>query len=270
MAVLTSSDMARQCQEEQPAGWRYFIKHYLPFAAALLDRHCPESAPKRDALLEQILQRSRRQDSQFFRDYRGQSEREFLLYFRDSVLAVVSEQAAPADRPAEMVLEWEVFQKSLEGFSPLEQQAIWMFLICPRARDWNEILSLESKSAQAVLAKAQDAIRAAWNEWNPEMLAANRSALMQAARSSGTNNCPDAKAFVRLLDGQITWRDRADIERHTAGCWYCVDVLCRLREAAFVARQVQPLPDTETRKYLSGLGIGIARPSSWKRFLGKP
>ncbi len=270
MAVITCSDMARQCQDGHPAGWRHFVKYYLPFAAALVDRHCSESAPKRDALLEEVLQRSRGQNFHFFRNYQGQSEREFLLYFRDYVLAIAQEQAAPPERPPQIVLEWELFQRSLEGFSLLERQAIWMFLLCPWASDWSEILNLEPKSAHAILAKAQDAMRAAYEEWNPEMLPQNRNALAQTARSLAANNCPATRAFVRLLDGQITWRDRADIERHTAGCWCCVDVLCRLREAAFVARRIQPLPDAETERYLSGLGIGIARPSKWKRFLGKP
>ncbi|MBI3694253.1 MAG: hypothetical protein HY238_05370 [Acidobacteria bacterium] len=269
MAVLTCSDMVTQCLEGQPSGWKQFVSEYLPFAATVLDRHFPRLSARRDELLRELLLRVRDEDARFFRDYSGHSEREFLMHLREYVLGVGEEQEAPAPAP-EIPLEWDVFDRALTGLSALERQMVWMFLLSPNNDDTDQILRVDPKAVTTLLARAQEGLRAACDRWNPEMLAQNRHLLDQEARARRTKECPAPKVFLRALDGQITWRDREELDRHLAGCWHCVDQFCRFREILFLSRRTQPLPDPETEAYLKVLGIEARPPSRWKCLLGKP
>ncbi|MBI3664961.1 MAG: hypothetical protein HY236_01850 [Acidobacteria bacterium] len=76
MPVMTCSDMVAQCLAQQDSAWRHFVTHYLPFAAAVLDRHFPELSPRREELLRLALLEARAGEIRFFREYHGQSERE--------------------------------------------------------------------------------------------------------------------------------------------------------------------------------------------------
>lgn len=100
------------------------------------------------------------------------------------------------------------------------------------------------------------------------MLAQNRRQLAQDARESATKDCPAPKTFLRLLDGQITWRDRVEVEHHTSTCWRCVDLLCRFREVVFVAGLCRPHSEAEAQPYWKLLGIEAPRKSGWQRLFG--
>ena len=260
--------MVAQCLEGQAAGWKHFIREYLPFAAAVLDRHFPQPPELRDATLREALLRARDQDDQFFRDYAGHSEREFLLHLREHALAI-AEELEPAQAIPEIPLDWEVFGKALEQWSALERQIVWTFVLGPMTDDTAQILRQAPKSVEATLAKAQESLRAACDRWNPEMIAQNRRLLAEQARAGRTSDCAAPKTFLRLLDGQLTWRDRTDLERHMTACWHCVDLLCRFREIVFLTRQARPFPEPEVEACSKLLGIETQHPSRWKRLLGK-
>lgn len=270
MAVITCAEMVAQCLEGQEAGWRHFIAAYLPFSAAVVDRRFPQLGERREATLREALRRAAAQEAQFLRDYAGHSEREFLLHLREHTIRVAGEQPVPgAEGAPEIPLAWEVFEKALAGLTALERQIVWLFVLSPNSGDTDKILRLDPPSVAADLAKAQEALRAACDRWSAEMLAENRLRLAQEARAHHTSDCPAPKAFLRLLDGQISWRDRSDLEHHMAACWHCVDLLCRFREIMFLSRQTKPFPETETEAYLKLLDLQTARPSGWKRLLGK-
>ena len=268
MAVLTCSDMVAQCLEGQPSGWKQFVSGYLPFAVVVLDRHFPRLSARRDELLREVLLRVRDEEARFFRDYSGHSEREFLMHLREHVLGVGEEQEAPAPAP-EILLEWEVFDRALTGLSALERQMVWMLVLSPKNDDTDQILRVDPKAVATLLARAQECLRAACDRWNPEMLAQNRRLLAQQARARRTKECPAPKVFLRTLDGQITWRDREELDRHLAGCWHCVDEFCRFHEILFLSRHIHHLPHAESETYLKVLGIETHPPSRWKRFLGR-
>ena len=261
--------MVAQCLERQPSGWRQFVREYLPFAGALLERHFPQLASRHDELLRDLVLRAAGQDAQFFREYSGRSEREFLLHLREHAIRL-GEELQPAPPNPEIPLESEVFEKALVGLSPLERQVVWMFVLSPVSGDADQILRLDRKAVAATMAKAQESLRAACDRWNPPMLAENRGPLAREARARRTNDCAAPKVFLRLLDGQITWRDRADLEHQLAACWHCVDLLCRFRETMFLTRRIQPLPESDTEAYLKLLNLEPPRVSPWKRLLGKP
>ena len=266
MPVLTCAEMVAQCLDQRETGWRHFIREYLPFASALLERHFPQLTPRREALLREVLLRAADQHAQFFRDYSGHSEREFLLHLREHAMHVGEEEQHGPAAP-EIPLEWDVFEKALQEFTPLERQVVWAFVLAPRTDDAAKVLRVDPKFVSATLAKAQELLRASSDHWNAEMLAENRESLARAGRALRTSACPAPKAFLRLLDGQITWRDRGELEQHLTGCWHCVDLLCRFREIAFLAVQVRPLSEVEAEPYLKLVGFETARPSFWARVL---
>jgi len=266
MAVLTCAEMLEQCLAGRETAWRHFVSEYLPFASAVVERHCPDPA-RRSALLREAMLGTRDDQARFFRDYHGQGEREFLLHLRDHVCRVLEAAAAPLSDP-DVPLEWEAFDKAVAGLGPLERQAVWMPLVTPAAEGVAAALRVDPATVEAAQAKAQELLRAACDHWSADMLQANRRLLLQAARSRPAPDCPDQKVFIRLIDGQITWRARADLEHHLANCWPCIDRLCRFREVYWLSRQAPAVSVSERESLLQAAGLEPERPSAWKRLIG--
>ncbi len=258
--------MVAGCLGGDPAAWRFFVVQYVPLAAALLARHFPALTGRREEILRQALLEARADDARFFRNYQGHSEREFLLHWREHVLAVGAREGAPAATP-EITLDWDMFQNALRDLTILERQMVWLSILSPRPDDAPQILRTSADSFTAALQKAQEALRAGLDRWNAAMLAENRGGLLESARAARSGECPPPKRFLRLFDGQITWRDRQELEHHLAACWFCVDVLCRFREVIYLKATVQPLAETAGGPYLEALGFSAVQPSRWRRLL---
>jgi hypothetical protein len=267
MAVFTCAETVEACLAGQEAGWKHFITDYLPFAGLLLERHYPQLAARRQALLREVLLRARDQDCQFFRDYGGHSEREFLLHLRGLVLHVL-EEAEPVAPDPEIPLPWESFEGSFSALTALERQVVWLFLLCPRAADAPLMLRADQPSVSAILGRAQERLRATLDHWSADTLEQNRHHLLAEARRRQTKDCPDPRAWLRLLDGQITWRDRQEFEQHLVACWFCVDRLCCFREVHWASRLIQPLTEAEARPIAKAIGLTFRPPSRWKRLFG--
>src|SRR6185503_11594215 len=152
MALLTSTELVRQCLDPDAAAWRHFITDYLPLAGVLVDRHYPQLAPRREALLREVLLRARDEQARFLRDYRGGSEREFLLHLREMVLSVLDE-AAPVAPVPETPLEWETFEAALAPLTPLEKQVVWLDILNPREPDIAVMLRTDDRSVTAARQK---------------------------------------------------------------------------------------------------------------------
>ena len=246
MPMLTCGEMVAGCLAGRDSAWKHFVTVYIPFAAALFDRHCLGPRLRKEEFLGEMLRQAREQDARFFREYQGQSEREFLLHLRGHALR----GAGQAEPEPEIILDWQVFEGALQALTALERQIVWLHLLGPQTDDADKLLRLSPETVKGVMHKAQEALRQASQRWNQEMLFANRRSLTPAARSRRTEDCVEAKVFLRLVDGQISWRDRLDLERHLTLCWRCVDELCRFREVIHLARQLRPLSPVETESYL--------------------
>ena len=263
---MTCSDMVEQCLAGQDAAWKHFVSQYLPFAAAVLDRHFPQLGPRREDLLRKTLLETRAEDARFFRDYRGQSEREFLLHLREHVQRVARGAAPPPPAP-EIPLDWEIFESSLKDLTALEREAVWLFVLSPAAGDSDKILRLDPRTIAATMTKTQETLRPHCDRLNSEMLSENRHLLAETTRAQQPKECPDPKEFLRLLDGQITWRGRVEAEHHLTLCWRCVDLMCRFREVAALARLASPLSVSAAEPYWKALGLNTTPPPLWKRLL---
>jgi hypothetical protein len=267
MALLTCAGMVQQCAALEDSGWRAFIFEYLPFAGALLDRYGPQLASRRGGLLREVLLRARDGQAAFFRDYRGQSEREFLLHLREMVLSVL-EEAEPVAPPPAVLLDWDAFAAALGPLTALEKQAVWMEVLNPRETEAALMLRMDERSLASAREKSQQALRSACDRWSADLLLQNRGRLARRARTLAASGCVETRLLLRSLDGQITWRDRAELERHLEQCWHCVDRLCRLREVLRLSRQVAPLTAAEAQPYCQAIGLAAVPESRWKRWLG--
>ena len=264
MPALTSSDLAAQCLAGSDDAWRRFITRYMPFAAAILDRYRPDAGTNRREWLEKILASARGPDAGFFREYQGQSEREFLLHLREHVLTAAPAGQLSQDPPSASPLDWEVFEKALSGLTALERQIVWTSMLSPAAGDADKVLRLDPATVLAVMSKAQELLRDLCGMWSDQMLGQNRVRLAQRARLSPAGDCPVPRLYLRMLDGQITWRDRSELEQHLCRCWYCVDILCRFREVTFLWDQAQPLLDSDAQAYCQRLGLRDSGASRWR------
>ena len=267
MAVFTCAEMVEACLAGQDSGWKHFLLEYLPFAALLVERHYPQLNLRRETVLREVLLRARDQEAQFFREYQGHGEREFVLHLREHVLRVL-EEAAPETPAPEIRLTWEEFERAFAPLTALERQAVWMFVLNPRADDIALMLRADQPSVDAILSRAQERLRASADHWSATMLAENGHLLSREPSARRTNECPDGRTFLRLLDGQNTWRERLDLERHLAACWYCVDVLCRFREVYRLRQLARPLSEAEAEPYARTIGLTFPSPARWKRLLG--
>ena len=239
MAVVTCSEVVAQCLSGQGSGWKHFVTDYLPFARAVLDYHYPELKESQEATLRAIVLNAQDQNAAFFRSYQGQSEREFLLHLREHVLQTV-ERGHPAATP-EVPLDWVVLEEALADLSALDRQVVWTAILGARRDDIAALLRLDVNTVTGATDKAQELLKGRCDRWHSGLVQENRHLLVREARSRHTNDCCEPKIFLKLLDGQITWRDRLQVERHLAQCWHCVDQLCRFREVIHLSRKTQPL-----------------------------
>jgi len=257
--------MAAGCLAGQEAAWREFVSRYLPVAGAVIGRHFPHQDARRQEALLEVLSQAREQDGSFFREYQGQSERDFLVHLRELALRAVEDRQPPPEIP----LEWETFERALGSLSAIDRQVIWLLILRPGAIDIDRILSLPASTVAAKIDAAQDLLRQGCDRWSASLLEENSPTLRRTACERRTEDCPDPRRFLRLLDGQITWRDREETEQHLAQCWRCVDALCRLREAVFLQGQARPLEDAVVQSCWKALGLEVRQPPLWRRALGR-
>ena len=85
------------------------------------------------------------------------------------------------------------------------------------------------------------------------------------AADAKTKDCLPAKAFLEILDGRSTWRDREEMTQHVGTCWHCVDHFCRMAEVVELLRGVQPLSEAEAAPLKKKLGIETRKPAFWRR-----
>jgi len=105
--------------------------------------------------------------------------------------------------------------------------------------------------------------------WRRTLLADNGPALGREAAATTTADCLPTKAFLDVVDGRTTWRDREMMERHLKSCWHCVDHFCRILEVVHLLRGTQPLTESEAAPFYAQFDVAPPKPSGWRRLIGK-
>ena len=260
--VYTCYEMIRDCRENKPEGWSYFIASYAPLIRRLLEHYAPEQAGDR-SLLERILLALRRPESSLFQTLEPAPERWFVAGLRQKVLAEI---AWPAP---DIEIELDSVAAALEPLTLTEKQTAWFETMSYDARKTGVMLRMAPPTVEKIREKAGELLRGALSAWRRGILAENGAALGRAAAAACGGECPAAKVFLDILDGRTTWGGREEMERHVSGCWHCIDHFCRMMETVEVIRGIAPLSEAESAPLLELLGVRPQRPSLWKRFVGK-
>jgi hypothetical protein len=255
--IYTSYEMARDCRGNHPAGWRYFVRQYVPVIRRVLAHYAA-----READLEPILKAFRTPQSALFRALEPVPERPFVSELRQGVLAAVN-----ASEPA-MVLRLDQLAAALDGFTVVERQVVWLQGMHYPPPETGEMLRMAAPTVEKIRSRAAESIRGEVDGWNTCLLADNGRALGQAAGATRGEQCLPWKTFLDVIDGRMTWRGREQMEQHVLGCWNCLDHFCRLLEVVELLRGMQPLSEDEAAPFDRLLGIAEAKRSGWRKWLG--
>jgi hypothetical protein len=254
--IYTSYEMIQDCRAGRPAGLSFFVSNYVPVIRKIVAHY----AAGTDGLVEKVLRTA--PESELFRAAEPAPERWFLARLRQYVVGLV-ERAAP-----EVEVDLETVAKAFEPLTVVEKQATWMETMGYSPEPSAAMLRMAPGTVQKIRVRAAELLRGSVDSWRQTMLLENGAALGRAAAGASTKDCLSPKAFLDVLDGRNTWRDREDLERHVTGCWHCVDHFCRMAEVIELVRGIQPLSDAEAEPYRRLLGVRTAKAAGWKRLFG--
>jgi hypothetical protein len=84
---------------------------------------------------------------------------------------------------------------------------------------------------------------------------ASWSEVMRRAGAAKNEGCAPLRQLVRILDGQVSWYDKNQVERHMAGCLHCLECWTALREIHYWRREAKPCLPAELELLLSCLPL---------------
>jgi hypothetical protein len=259
--IYTCFEMIRDCRENRPEGWSYFIANYVPVVQKLIGHYRPGFGNTLDQVLVSICS----PESNLFAGMDPVAERPFVAELRQQLLDVL-DRMVPQKEP-DIAIDLETLTGAVGDLTLLEKQAVWFETMHYPPGDTGTFLRTASSTIEKIRDKAAAGIRAKADGWRVMVLAENGRQLGREA-AKGTPQCLPQKAFLDVLDGRATWRGRDELERHVSGCWHCVDHFCRMMEVLKLLRQVQPLSEAESESFRRRLGLPLEKHPAWKRLFG--
>jgi hypothetical protein len=255
--------MIQDCRTDKPAGWTFFVTEYVPVIGALLRHYCPDRATDPD-FARRIVVDLKKPESPLFAT--PVSEREFAAGLRQHVLdAAEAGSAAVAPIP----LDLETLSEALANLTLIEKKAVWFETMGYSAAEVSTMMQIDPATVEKIRERAAELLRGKLDSWRRSLLADNGPLLRRLASSARTEHCQPAATFLDWLDGRITWYRREEVERHVTGCWFCIDLFCRLRESRLLLLANKPLAAGEAKPLLMSIGIGVQETSFWKRVFSR-
>jgi hypothetical protein len=244
--IYTAYEMVRDCRENRPEGWRYFVTQYVPVVRRLLAHYGAEDA----ALVERIAA-----DRGMFAAMEPVPERPFVGELRQKVLAQL---------PAAEGIGLESVAAAWAPLTLLEKQAAWIETMRYGAAETGAMLRMSPATVEKIRGRAAELLRGTLDSWSRSALAESGLSLGREAAAAHTKDCLPSKVFLDVLDGRTTWSGREEMERHAAACWHCIDHFCRMAEVIELLRGIQPLAEGEAAPYLRLLGVAEQRKRWWR------
>jgi hypothetical protein len=260
--IYTCYEMVRDCRADLPEGWMYFISQYVPVIRKALAHYAPERAADA-ALLDRVLLSVRKPETGIFQSKEPPEERWFVAQLRQ---LIVAELAAPA---AEIPIDLEILTAALEPLTMTEKQAAWFETMRYTPAQAGPMLRVSPETVEKVRGRAADLIRGKVDSWRRTLLAENGPALGREAAAGAGEDCLPTKAFLDVVDGRTTWRNREMMDRHLQDCWHCVDHFCRMLEVVHLLRGSEALSEAESEPFRALLGVPAPKRAGWKRLIGR-
>lgn len=263
--VFSFHKMQEACRADEPAAWLHFIRSYAPLAKQLLRHYFPEQEQR--ALLAAVF-RAARDQGRAWQGFAGAGEKEFVLHFRNFVLA--QGRAARGGSPETPVTP-EAFWKVLQEFPPLQRELLALAFHRYAPEELSALLKFETESAAAVVAQAREKLGAERGTALAPGL--DHDALFVALEKQRTELCVPDRVYARLVDGQVTWREREEIDRHLENCLYCLNRFAEFREAAHFFHQLAAAEEAVVGELAAAMGLPAPavlkkKPGWWQRLLG--
>lgn len=264
--VFSFHTMRDACLAGDPRGWGYFVKLYSPLARHLLRHYF--STQTLSTLLPQVFREATAGQGRIWKNFAGTDEKEFVFYWRGFVV----EQGRQArGAPPRTPVTSENFWALLETFPPLQRELLILGFRHYSPEQLSDLTKFTPESAANVLQQARQ--RLAQKLGNAGSLErGDHDALFAAIEQQHGEKCYPHRLFVRMADGQITWREREDAERHLQECLHCLDRLAQYREASRFFHVLPPADANAVRELLAELGLPAVelgeQRSWWQRLLG--
>ena len=101
----------------------------------------------------------------------------------------------------------------------VEKQAAWLETMRYEPAVSGEMLRFAGATVEKVRGRAAELIRGKVDAWRRTLLAENGLALGREAAKGEGKDCLPVKAFLDILDGRTTWRNRELMEQQVNSCW---------------------------------------------------
>ncbi len=285
MAIRTIFSMTEDCARGERQGWLEFVCNFAGIARALLRHYFPTLIPNLDGNVVAVFRRAGAQTSQrtgpghaggptdgsWFASLNFNNEREFMMAFRDLVLAYGREQERLAPQHANTgrvggpvvpgpQVALDQVRAMMKDLGVLEQEMLWL---CIKGYDSGRIAAIMMNAvatAEAVKRIADQRLAALVPGAEPEALSTSGRVLMESAEQLRTDQCPSLKTFNNLVNGQITWREREAAEQHMKDCFYCIDRFTTFQEMVRFRKDVPPLSQPAAEAILAQLPFAAGKP----------
>ena len=190
-------------------------------------------------------------EGDFFQAFQGRREREFLLHFRGRVW----DYGWSLTKTPETLIDREMIEKITDGFSLIQREILWTSLKGIDISVAHAILRVDESTATEVLQKANANLRGLMDRWSENTLAGSGRSLLRAARDWGGQECMDNGTYGKIVDGQISWRDRERVEQHVRSCFYCIDRFTSYHEVVYCLRKLPAATEADVSRILAAVGI---------------
>lgn len=267
--VFSFHSIREACLADQPAGWRHFVRNYAPLARQMLQHYFP--GLDQAAVLAQVFREAKAHQAQLWRTFTGTTEKEFLLHFRRFVLAQGRATRGPAPPTP---LTPESFWLVVQSFPSLQREMLLLSFRRYAPEQVSLLTKFVPESVRVAAEQAREKLKAQWGAAaGPELEKGDPDALFTALEAQRGENCLLDKSFVRLADGQITWREREAAERHLEECLSCLNRSADFHEVFHYFHAAPAAEDAVVADVLAAMGLpsqGPARRTGawWQRLLG--
>ncbi|MBI4462142.1 MAG: hypothetical protein HY653_04475, partial [Acidobacteria bacterium] len=177
---------------------------------------------------------------------------EFLLALRRFLLSLGrAHQQAPATP-----FTLEDFWALLQEFPPLQREMILLTLRGYSPEEINRMHRFEQSSGQQILNRLLEKSASLLGQsFRDDLLRMNHDALFASIEQQPTDKCVPDRTYVRLFDGQVSWREKENFELHIESCLYCLARLAEYREVFYYFQKLPAADPARLGEIGAALGL---------------
>ena len=245
------------CEAGQAEAWQAFLDMYTSVARGLLGVYFRSSGDESREIWKRALRGLSANDCECLRAFDHQAEREFLTDLRAYLLELAAPGLDPAlDLAGPQRPGTETLGGILQGLPFLHQQAVFLKLAGYSDAALDKMLKMPPAATERAIERLRRDHSAFLNRPQDECLwPAAWLAFQRSLRAAPGKDCPPLRQFVRIVDGQASWYDKAPVEEHVTACFRCLERWCALCEVVYWRGKAEALSPGEADELLSLLPI---------------